>query len=122
MLFRSVFPFTLHFFLFDFYVTSFLSYLFASFLSHSFLLISLCYLLCLLALLLTVHSQGPFILLVVMGFIVLPLNYFCPGVGVLSRPLTGLSAAQPSPLPCAGRAMFHFQLNISPKRARVGTP
>ena len=35
------------FFLFDFYVTSFLSYLFASFLSRSFLLISLYYLLCL---------------------------------------------------------------------------
>ena len=36
--------------------------------------------------------------------IVLPLNCFCPGIGVLPRPPTGLSVAQPSLLTCAGRA------------------
>ena len=56
-----------------------------------------------------VHSQGLYILPIVMGFTVLPLNYFCLGVGVLPKPPTGLSAIQPSPLPYAGHATFHSQ-------------
>ena len=120
------FSFHSPFFLFDFYVTSFLSFPFASFLSHSFLLISLCYLLCLPPLFLTVHSQCPFILFAVMGFTVLPLNYFCSGVGVLPRLFTSLSAAQLSPpprlaMPCSiprqksvvllSYSLWHFHLD-----------
>ena len=59
--------------------------------------------------LLTVHSQGPFTMPAMMGFTVLPLNYFCPGMGVLPRPPTGLSATQPSPLPYVSHATFHSQ-------------
>ena len=43
-----------------------------------------------------------FILLAMISFIFLPLNYFWPGMGVLLGPPTGLLAAQPAPLPCAG--------------------
>ena len=54
-------------------------------------------------------QRRPFILPSVMSFTVLPLNYFCPDVGVHPRPPIGLSAAQPSSLLCASRATFHSQ-------------
>ena len=60
-------------------------------------------------LLLTVNILGLFILPTMKSFTILPLNYFWPGVGVLPRPPTSLSVAQPSPLPYAGRATFHSQ-------------
>ena len=37
----------------------------------------------------------------------LPLNCFCPSIGVLPKPPTSLSATQLSPLPYVGRATFH---------------
>ena len=40
-------------------------------------------------------------------FTILPLNCRCPGIGVLPKPPTGLSTAQPSPLTCASCATFH---------------
>ena len=43
------------------------------------------------------------------GFYCFTLNYFCLGMGVLSRPPIGMSAVQPLPLTCAGRATFHSQ-------------
>ena len=71
----------------------------------------LCFLLffLVLPLLLIMHNQGLFILLAMIRFTILPLNCFQPIVGVLPRSPTGLLAAQPPPLPCAGCAMFHFQ-------------
>ena len=63
-------------------------------------------------------------------FTILPLNHFCPGIGVLPKPPIGLSAAQPSPLTCASRATSHSQIKEShfvffahhgiPIRIRVG--
>ena len=50
-----------------------------------------------------------FIMSVMMGFYCLPLNCFCPGIGVLPKPPTGLLTAQSSPLTYAGRATFHSQ-------------
>ena len=101
----SVFLFTLHFFFL------------ISMLPFFFLIFSLLFFLALSYLLFfvisralpsfTVHSQGPFILPVVIGFTILPLNYFCLGIGVLPRPLIGLLVAQPSPLAFAGCATFH---------------
>ena len=72
-----------------------------------FSLLSTC--LSLFLLLLTVNILGLFILPTVKNFIILPLNYFWPGVGVLPRLPTGLLVAQSSPLPYTGRAMFHSQ-------------
>ena len=43
-------------------------------------------------------------------FIILPINCFCPGIGVLPRPPTDLTVAQPSQLTCVGRATFHSQI------------
>ena len=40
-------------------------------------------------------------------FTILPFNRFCPDVGVLPRPPTGLSAAQPSPFTYVGHATSH---------------
>ena len=37
-------------------------------------------------------------------FTILPLNRFCPSMGVFPRPPTSLSATQSSPFTCAGRA------------------
>ena len=42
-------------------------------------------------------------------FTILPLISFCPGMGVLPRPSTDLSAAQLLPLICAGHAASHSQ-------------
>ena len=83
------------FFLSDFYVISFLSYLLLLFLL--FFVLSL-----VLASPFTVQSQGLFILLVVMGFTVLPLNYFCPGVGVLPH----------HPLVCQLPSYHHFPVAV----------
>ena len=88
----SIFSFWFLCYLFSFF--SFCFFSFSLFLTY-FSLLSLV----LAPLFLTVHSQCPFILFAVMGFTVLPLNYFYSGVGVLPRPFTSLSAAQPSPLP-----------------------
>ena len=107
-----VFPFTLHFFflisMLPLFFIIFLFFFFFCFFSFS-LFLTYFSLLSLVLALLPVHSQGPFILPIVMGFTILPLNYFCLGVGVLPKPPTGLSAIQPSPLPYAGRAMFYSQ-------------
>ena len=96
------------FFFFDFYVTLFfLIFLLLFFLTFSYLLLSIISCACLSSPLPTMHSQGPFILPAVISFTILPLNYFCLGVGVLPKPPTGLSIAQPSPLPYASSATFH---------------
>ena len=50
-----------------------------------------------------------FILPTVMGFTILPLNYFWSGVSVLPGPPTGLLAAQPTPLPYVGYTTSHSQ-------------
>ena len=42
-------------------------------------------------------------------FTVLPLNRFFPSISVLPKWPIGLSAAQPSPLTCASRAISHSQ-------------
>ena len=60
-------------------------------------------------LLFTVHGKGFFILLAMIRFTVLPLNYFWPIVGVHPGLPTGLLAAQPPPLPCTSCAIFHSQ-------------
>ena len=111
-----VFPFNFHFF----FLISMLPLFFLIFLFFFFFFFFFCFfsfslfltyfsLLSLVLALFPVHSQGPYILPIVMGFTVLPLNYFCLGVGVLPKPPTGLSAIQPSPLPYAGHATFHSQ-------------
>ena len=41
-------------------------------------------------------------------FTILPFDCFCLDIGVLPRPPTGMSAAQPSPLTCAGCVTFHL--------------
>ena len=41
-------------------------------------------------------------------FTILPIDCFCLDIGVLPRPPTGMSAAQPSPLTCAGCVTFHL--------------
>ena len=103
-----VFPFTLPFsFLISILPLFFLIFLLLFFLIFSYLLLSVISCACLSSSLPTVHSQGPFILTAVIGFTILPLNYFCLGVGVLPKPPTGLSIAQPSPLPYASSATFH---------------
>ena len=88
----SDFPFTLHFFLFDFYVTYFLSYLFYFF-SFS-LFLTYFSLLSLVLALPPTHCvcQGPFTLPAMIGFTILLLNYFCLGVSVFPKPSIGLSA------------------------------
>ena len=101
----SVFLFTLHFF----FLISMLPFFFLIFLLLFFLALSYLLFFVISRALpsFTVHSQGPFILPVVIGFTILPLNYFCLGIGVLPRPLIGLSVAQPSPLAFAGCVTFH---------------
>ena len=97
------------FFWFLCYLSSFLSFfLLLFFLTLSYLFLSV--ISCVCPPPPTMHSQGIFILPIMMGFTMLPLNYFCPGMGVLPKPPTGLSATQPSPLPCTGCAMFHSQI------------
>ena len=93
---------TLYFF---FFLVSMLSFFFLIFCLLSYLLFFVLSLM--LASPFTVQSQGFFILPVVMGFTVLPLNYFCPSVGGFPRPPTDLSTTQPSPLPFAGHTTFH---------------
>ena len=103
-----VFPFTLPFsFLISILPLFFLIFLLLFFLIFSYLLLSIISCACLSSPLPTMHSQGPFILPAVISFTILPLNYFCLGVGVFPKPPTGLSIAQPSPLPCASSATFH---------------
>ena len=60
-------------------------------------------------LLFPMHGKGFFILLAMIRFTVLPLNYFWPIVGVHPGLPTGLLAAQPPPLPCTSCAIFHSQ-------------
>ena len=81
------------FFLSDF-VTYFLSYLSLLFLLVFLLFIS--------------RSCLPFFCcLLCTSKVFLPLNCFCPSIGVLPKPPTSLSATQLSPLPYVGRATFH---------------
>ena len=57
-----------------------------------------------------VHNWGPFLYYPQWWvFTILALNRFCPGIGILPRPPTSLSTAQPSPFICAGRVTSHSQ-------------
>ena len=89
---HSLFFFSLSIFffisMFPLFILIFHFFFFSLFFSLALLCISL-----MLASFLIVHNQGLFILSIVMSFTVLPLNYFCPGMGVLLRPPIGLSAA-----------------------------
>ena len=117
MIYHTLFFLTLLFFILCISLYLLFSFLFLYFLHSS--LFFRCFLSCYFShlFLLTPYSclflycaqLRPFYIAYRIIFTGLPLNYFWPSVGVLTRPPTSLLAAQPSPLPCTRYGTFHSQ-------------